>query len=220
MNLLGIDTSSKNLSIAIMRKGEIIVDFNRRMAHGASQIVPCLAKELKCTGMKLTDFDVFVLGKGPGSFTGLRVSYSIVKAFMLTTKKPVITIGSFVPMAHALCQKRKKVAVIADARRDLIYAASFVSFNNTARQEGSERLVVLSDYVAKKRDYCFVTYDEHLRQAVQAMSGVIDFFPKNVWPRASFLLESALDYYTKKIFTPIERLEPLYLHPKTCQIRK
>ncbi|MBU2103124.1 MAG: hypothetical protein KKF80_06980, partial [Candidatus Omnitrophica bacterium] len=139
---------------------------------------------------------------------------------VLTLDKPVITIGSFASMAYSLRAKKKKIAVIVDARRDLIYAASFVSSGGVLRQEGRERLVTLSDYIAKKREYCFVTYDEHLRQPAQGMPGTIEFYPKIVWPRASFLLEIAVDYYTKKLFTPIERLEPLYLHPKTCQIRR
>jgi tRNA threonylcarbamoyladenosine biosynthesis protein TsaB len=220
MNLLAIDTSSENISLSVMRKGKICVDFNQRVKFGASLITPLIEKSLKEASLSLDKIDAFVVGAGPGSFTGLRISFSIVKAFTCAIGKPLIKIGSFLSVAYPYKDKHEKIAVISDARRSLIYAASFKVKRDNLKMEGKEKLVNLDDFIKEKKDYFFITYDEHIREQVLKLNPKIDFYSKKVWPKASYLLELARDYYKKSEFTSLNRFEPLYLHPKTCQIRK
>jgi tRNA threonylcarbamoyladenosine biosynthesis protein TsaB len=196
-----------------------VADVNVRKDFGASSLLLYIDKYLKKLSLKLNMFDAFVVGKGPGSFTGLRISYSIVKALSIALKKPVITIGSFMSLAYPFRKKEAGIAVIADARRNLIYAASFMAKNGRLIAEGKERLIRLEEYLNEKHDYLFITYDDNLRKEALRQKLAIAFYPKNVWPRASYLLAQASFYYTKGIFTSPGKLEPLFLHPKTCQIR-
>lgn len=219
MNLLAIDTSSENVSLSILNKGKIIVDFNRRMKFGASKLISYLDKYIKEESLDLKEINAFILGAGPGSFTGLRISFSIVKAFVLALDKQVITMGSFWPCVYDFRDKYDKIAFISDARKNLIYAASFKVVKGILRIEGREKLVVLKDFLKDKRDYLFLTYNEHLREDALELYSKINFYPKNVYPKAKNLLFLGKSCYDNKRFTPIERLEPLYLHPKTCQIR-
>jgi len=218
MNLLGFDTSSSNLSLAIMRKGKIIYDFNRRLHFGASRLISYIEKALKSIPLDLADFDAFVVGKGPGSFTGLRISYSIIKALAYSTKKPIITIGSFWACAYPFQETKDKIAVISDARRNLIYFASFKCKNKKLYKEAKEKLVAIKEL--PKKDYFFISYDQYLRKQTLDCIGALDFYPKEVYPKARHLLMLARDKYGRGEFTPLDKLEPLYIHPKTCQIRK
>ncbi|UCD15550.1 MAG: tRNA (adenosine(37)-N6)-threonylcarbamoyltransferase complex dimerization subunit type 1 TsaB [Candidatus Omnitrophota bacterium] len=219
MNLLGIDTSSDNVSLGIIRKGRLAVDFNRRIKFGASKVMPVIEKYVKKTSLDLRKIDAFVVGAGPGSFTGLRISFSIVKAFSLSLDKPVIKVGSFFSMAYPYRKKHKKIAVIGDARRGLIYAASFKVNKDVLKIEGREELVDLESFVRRRKDYFFVSYEEHLKRKVLEAYPAIKFCNRQTWPRAGYLLELAKDYYVKGKFTALDKLVPLYLHPKTCQIR-
>ena len=218
MNLLGFDTSSPNLSLAIMKKGKLTYEFNRKIRFGASKLIIYIDKALKKTRLKLKDFDAFVIGAGPGSFTGLRISHSIIKALSYSTNRPIITIGSFFACAYQLCQSKEKIAVVADARRNLIYFSSFKCKNNKLQRQTKEKLIALEELGNKSE--LFVTYDQHLRTQIVKDNKRINFYPKDIYPKARYLLELAKEKYKRSDFVRVDRLEPLYIHPKTCQIRK
>ena len=219
MNLLGIDATSDNLSICATYKGKVIIDINKRIKFGASHLAEYIEKSLKKNKVRLDDFDSFVLGSGPGSFTGLRISFSIIKAFMMATKKKAIPIESSYSCAWPFRKKKEKIAVISDARRNLIYFSSFKSKNKKLAKEGKTQLLCL-DEVLKKKDYFFITYDSDLRAKIIDTNTSIDFYPKDVYPKMSNLIEIAEDKYYKKQSVSVGKLVPLYLHPKTCQVRK
>jgi len=220
MNILAIEASSENLSFSVMRQERIIVDYNRRIHFGASKIILYLEKSLKRVCLDFDDFDTFIIGSGPGSFTGLRISFSLVKAFMLALRKPVIALSSFYAIAYPFIARKKHIAVVADARRDLVYAASFKAERGSLRSEGRVQLVRLEEYLQNKRDYFFVAYDRPIREKALRLYPYLDFHRVDCYPCAKHLCFLGKDYYNKKRFTNIERLTPLYLHPKTCQIVK
>ncbi|MBU1122194.1 MAG: tRNA (adenosine(37)-N6)-threonylcarbamoyltransferase complex dimerization subunit type 1 TsaB [Candidatus Omnitrophota bacterium] len=220
MNLLAIDTTTDNVSLSIMKEDKIIVDFNRRIRFGASKVMPLIEKLIKKASLDLKKIDAFVIGAGPGSFTGLRISFSIVKGFGLALNKPIIKIGSFYSLAYPFIGgKHRNIAVVSDARRQLIYTASFKINKNSFKMEGKEKLIKLEDFVKGKKDCLFITHDKELRTKVLSLYPDISFYNKDVWPKSAYLLELAKSYYIKEKFTSVNKLEPLYLHPKTCQIR-
>ncbi len=220
MNLLALEASSLNISLCIKYQGKIISDINRKIPFGASLIIQWIDKELKKKHLGLKDMDAFVIGSGPGSFTGLRISFSLVKAFILALKKPAIMVGSFFPCAERLKKHSDKIVVIADARRNLIYAVSFKVKDGFLKKEAKEKLCSIEEFARNKKDYLFITYDRHLKEKVSAVEPRIKFYSQDIYPSARYLLPEAELCYNKGKFTPIEKLEPLYLHPKTCQIRK
>ena len=219
MNLLAIEASSENISLAIKYRGKIICDFNRKIQFGASLLIQWLDKALKKNRLELKDLDAFVVGSGPGSFTGLRISFSLIKAFMLAMQKPAIMVGSFFSCAQSLKNNPQKLAVIADARRNLIYGVSFTAKGGILKKEGKVKLFSIEEFVKNKKEHLFISYDRHLREKVLAIEPGINFHPQDIYPSARYLLPEAELCYNKGKSTPIEKLEPLYLHPKTCQIR-
>ena len=220
MNLLAIDTSTEMLSISILYRDRVVFDFNRRKKRSASKLITYLKKALDRLSLKPSNFDALVIGAGPGSFTGLRISFSVIKALAIATGLPVISIGSFESIVFQVKKKFSKVAAIADARRGLVYAATFKVKNGIMKKEKKERLYTLNDFLSKHQKYAFVTYDEHLQKDALNIKNSIEFYPKLIWPRARELAILARDYYKNNKFTPIERLEPLYIYPKECQIRR
>jgi len=220
MNLLAFDTSSYNLSLALLKKDKIVVDFNRLLKFGASSLIPTLEHYIKNSSMDLKKIDAFVVGEGPGSFTGLRIAFSIAKAFNASLKKPVIKIGSFFSMAYPFKDKYDRIAVISDARRNLIYAVSFRCRGGQIKKEGKEKLMLLSEYIKTHQDYFFITYDKNIREEALSLNPKLNFYSRDVYPKAKYLLELARLSYKKKEFIPLDKLKPLYLHPKTCQIRR
>ena len=219
MNLLAVDTSSGNLSFGIMVKDKIVLSFDRRIKFGASKLLTYLDSYCKSTPLDLKRIDAFVIGSGPGSFTGLRVSFSVIKALSISLNKPIISIGSFFSCAYPFVDRQEKIAVITDARRSLIYASSFLVKSGKLKKEEKEKLTSLEKFIKEKGKYFFITYDENIRRLALKVNPEINFYSKDVYPRAKNLLLLAKEYYNKEKFTLVSKLEPLYIHPKTCQIR-
>ncbi len=219
MNFLAIETSSDNAALCITHKGRVILDLNRRARFGASRMLGYIEKALKELPFSLADVDAFVVGAGPGSFTGLRISYSIVKAFVLSTNKPAIAVGSFFSCAYPLRKLSKTITVVGDARRNLIYHARFASANGSLKAQKKEQLLNSQDITSYK-DPLFVTYDSGLRDLLCSGNAKLHFYAKDIYPKARYLLPRAEELFRRGEFTPLDKLEPLYLHPKTCQVRK
>jgi tRNA threonylcarbamoyladenosine biosynthesis protein TsaB len=219
MNILAIDSSSENLSISMLSRGEALFDFNRCLKFGASKLVSFIDTNLRKHHINFDAIDVFALGLGPGSFTGLRASFSVVKALMIVLRKPAVCVESFYSMAYPFAGKYRKIAVISDARKGLVYAASFLVRSSVLNKEGKTSLVKLEDFARSKAEYFFITYDEHLYGQLSELNPKINSNQKIVYPKAKYYLEIAQTLAAKKRFVSIDKLEPLYLHPKTCQVK-
>lgn len=220
MKLLGIDASSETVSLACGVEDRIVFSVNRRRKYGASHIANYLASALRHLSCKVSFFDAFVIGAGPGSFTGLRISFGIVKALSLACDKPIFVVGSFFVPAFQLRQRYPRIAVISDARRNQVYAAAFQSTTSGIICKTREGLWDLETFVRAHKKYVFVTHDENLRRHLMRSSISPAVHPQNIWPSAQGLIALARAGYGKKYRAGVRKLEPLYVYPDDCQVRK
>jgi len=126
MILMGIDSSTPQASVAILKNGQILsqadVDATSTVS---SQILFLIDKVLKSTDLDLMRLDGFCLTTGPGSFTGLRVGASILKGLLLATSKPYVKIDTLEAIALQATPTSNKICAILDARKKEIYSAYF-----------------------------------------------------------------------------------------------
>jgi len=212
---LALDASSKNISLAIQKNGKIIFNYNNLKPFGASDLTAVLQKAAQKCGIKPKDFKAFIVGHGPGSFTGLRVSYAMAKALAIAFNKPLVTVPSFQAMVEPFIHDFKKITVITDARKGMVYWAEFI--NGTMK--GRERLGVLDAALTGVRDSFIVTYDANIRAAVLGKEKDLNVCVKDVYPQAAVLLAAGIAAYHEKRFVALNKFEPVYLHPKDCQVR-
>ena len=131
MIILAIDTSSSNCSAAISKDGELLANYNLNYEKQHSvMLMPILENMLKSIKLKIKDVDLFVTNVGPGSFTGLRIALSTLKAMALSMNKQLIAFNSFEVLAEPFIYSDKKILVIIDALRDTYYSALLQLINN------------------------------------------------------------------------------------------
>jgi len=220
INFLAVDATSANLSLYMSYGRDKEININRKLKFGASQLINYIDKSLRGAKIDLSGIDALVIGSGPGSFTGLRISFSVIKAFMIAKEKPVIVIPSFYSCAYPLKDKFANLAVVSDARRGLIYLSCFKAENGNLIKQGKERLITLDQLIKIDKKYLLITYEPQLRDKILSLNSKLSIYPKDVFPKAKYLISLAELYYNKSRFTSLDKLKPLYLHPKTCQIRK
>ncbi len=129
MKLLALEFSTEAASLALMENGVpvalLAVDAGHRRSQG---IFDAVEKLLKGAGWTLADVEAFAVGRGPGSYTGLRVSLTAANGWALPEKKKVWTVSSGAALAAELLAEQpsvSRVVVWGDARRGTIWAGLF-----------------------------------------------------------------------------------------------
>ena len=140
MKILGIDTSSKFLNIALSEDEDIIKEESHLLdRRQASQLIPIVKELLRKSKTPVKRIDAFIIGLGPGSFTGLRIGVSAIKGFGIATGKPCIGVASIDAIACNARENNRDIIPIIDAKRGQVYAAIY------RRKAG--RLKRLSEYM-------------------------------------------------------------------------
>ena len=93
--ILCIETGTDICSVGIAKDGELLSlresDEGRDHARKVGVFVDELLRE---TGIVPDDLDAVAVGKGPGSYTGLRIGVSFAKGLCYGLQKPLVAVGS------------------------------------------------------------------------------------------------------------------------------
>jgi tRNA threonylcarbamoyladenosine biosynthesis protein TsaB len=175
MLLLATDTSGKQGSIALARAGERSTDSDDvqlietvSLTGGtfSAQLVPQIAGLLSSHGFTKNDIDAFVVGSGPGSFTGLRIGLAAVKALAEVLAKPIAPVSLLEVCAFASGVQGKVMAAL-DAGRGDVYVGEY-EIPAKAGQVPREHLLTRSEFVSQARGWMVVTSDSVLADAAVA----------------------------------------------------
>lgn len=171
MNILMIDTSGPACGAAISRDGQIVCEMQLTSGRTHSQrVMPLVDQALTLCEMAVSDIDLFGAVVGPGSFTGVRIGVSTVKALAHAAGKPCIGIDALEALAANVLGFDGVICPILDARAQQVYGAMFESGMPPKRmmEDTAEKLTAFLDRVeAVGRDALF------LGDGVAAMQGAI-----------------------------------------------
>ena len=123
ITLLALDTSTEACSVALLHKGEkTYLDELAQRTH-TKRILPMIDELLVNSGINLKQVDVLAFGRGPGSFTGVRVGAGIAQGLALGADLPVIAVSNLTAMAQAAFElyQAENVAAAIDARMNEVY---------------------------------------------------------------------------------------------------
>jgi len=124
MNLLALETSSPVLSAAVKKGSGRTLETKVRGAFShAENLLPVIDRLLKRRRLRIQDIDAFLIGRGPGSFTGLRIGFATLKGFLAVQKKPCYGAMSLDLIAENVkLEDGAGLSVALDAYREKIYA--------------------------------------------------------------------------------------------------
>lgn len=137
MKILSLDTSSKICSVSILEDTDLIVEkhIENELTH-SQKLMPLVDELLKESHLALTDFNLYVCSVGPGSFTGVRIGVSTIKAFSDVTNIPITSVSSLESLAYNTLESNYQkdanfVLSIIDAKNDNVYYGLFKREKNT-----------------------------------------------------------------------------------------
>jgi len=194
MNILAIDTSSRTGSVALLRDDQVFAAVSSADEGPHSQrLFRDVDLVLRESGVPPPQVDVYAVATGPGSFTGVRVGVTAVKAWAEVYSKPVAAVSALEAMAAQAPPGETLVAGVADAHRGQFFAGLYERDGDALRRRGDD--VVLSP--AECLDYL-------LQQAAGARFAICTTAPDQV--RAA--LEAAAHHNAALAGVRVEQADP------------
>ena len=132
MIVLSIDSSSKVATVAILKDDVLLGEYilNDKREHSVI-LMPLIENLLKECNLSIDDIDGYVVSKGPGSFTGLRIGMATIKGMSFGNNKPYISISSLDALAYNLISFNGIICPIMDALRENVYTALYKNNNDS-----------------------------------------------------------------------------------------
>ena len=218
MRVLSLDSATEVASCAIIEDskllGEVIINY--KMQHSKT-LLPIIDSLLNSLDLTLKDIDGFVVSKGPGSFTGLRIGMATIKGFSQGTKKPFVSVSTLDSLAYNMCYTGGIVCPILDALRGNIYTALY-TFSGTDFITISDYMIISAEELIsllKKHNspICFIG-DGIIKHGALLKESLpnVSFAPANLnLARASSLGEIGLKRLSKGKQDSIYDASPMYL---------
>jgi len=136
-NLLAIDASTHRASVALSWNGHFFSENIDATAEHAQLLLPMIQRLLSASGAELSALDGIVFGRGPGSFTGLRIACSVAKGLAFAHDLPLYPVSGLFTIAAQVfssCHHSTPVLSMLDARMNQVYWAYYPNAEHMASE--------------------------------------------------------------------------------------
>ena len=224
MYILAIDTSTDILGVALAKDKIVLAQQNVNIGRRHfEKVFPAINRALKRARLSLKKIDLLAVALGPGSFTGMRIGVTIAKGLAFATGKPVVGVSTLDVIAKNILADDNDICVVMDAKRNLLYGAIYEADGALLKRKSPYLLIGIRDLLKRiKQRTIFVGDGLNLYQGLiqKRKKALAVFAPASNWlPAAGNLALLAGERFKKEKNSDPNKLLPLYLYPKECQIR-
>lgn len=213
MKILHIETSSKNCSVAISDGEEILclceeVSDNYKQSESLHSFVEWA---LEGAEISLKELDAISLGKGPGSYTGLRIGAASAKGFCYGLKLPLIAVNSLDSMVEEFVNQGFELIIpLIDARRMEVYTAFFDGTSGEMIKE-TEAKILDENSFSELADKKVLFIGDGAVKAQEILNLPNAEFKSDIYPSAKGLVKKSVEKFNQKDFEDTAYFEPFYL---------
>ncbi|WP_445374611.1 tRNA (adenosine(37)-N6)-threonylcarbamoyltransferase complex dimerization subunit type 1 TsaB [Photorhabdus tasmaniensis] len=215
--ILAIDTATEACSVALWNDGAVLAQFEISPREHTQRILPMVQSVLAEAEVSLQQLNALAFGRGPGSFTGVRIGVGIAQGLALGAELPVIGVSTLNMMAQGVFRLTGATQVLTaiDARMGEIYWGQYVR-DQEGKWLGSETEAVLRPEQAKAIMDSFhgewaiagtgwQTYPQLMESHLTLTDSDITL------PHAEDMLPLAVQMWQNGEVTAVEHAEPVYL---------
>ncbi|QET81575.1 tRNA (adenosine(37)-N6)-threonylcarbamoyltransferase complex dimerization subunit type 1 TsaB [Aeromonas veronii] len=220
MKILAVDTATEACSAALLVGDKLFSRWEEAPRDHTRKILPMVQAVLEDAGISLSDLDAIAFGRGPGSFTGVRIGISVAQGLAFGAGVPLIGISTLAAMAQGAYRLdgAQQVLTAIDARMNEVYFGRYELIDGRMQLVGDEVVsepAALVDVRGKLAGpvTCvgtgFETYAETL-------SGLADELAVSQvrFPAAEDMLPLARAAWLAGEAVPVEQATPVYLRDK------
>lgn len=127
MKLLAIDTSGDACSAALLLDGRVDQLLETAPRRHGERLLPMMQTLLDRAGIQVTDLDAIAFGRGPGSFTGVRIAVAVAQGAAFGADLPLIPVSTLRAMAQGQYRRgaQRRLLTALDARMGEVYWGCF-----------------------------------------------------------------------------------------------
>ena len=213
MKILHIETSSRNCSVAISDGEELLclceeVSENYKQSESLHTFVEWA---LEGAEISLKEIEAVSLGKGPGSYTGLRIGAASAKGFCYGLKVPLIAVNSLETMIEPFLRQNYDVIIpLIDARRMEVYCAIFDGNSGEMISETEAKILDEQSFTELEgKKILFV--GDGAKKAKEILQLENADFVENIYPSAKYLIKKSVEKFNRQDFEDVAYFEPFYL---------
>jgi tRNA threonylcarbamoyladenosine biosynthesis protein TsaB len=220
LKILAVDTATEACSAALLVGEQVFSRWEEAPRDHTRKILPMVQAVLDDAGITLDELDAIAFGRGPGSFTGVRIGIGVAQGLAFGAGVPLIGISTLAAMAQGVhrLDGAEQVLTAIDARMNEVYFGRYELIDGRMQLVGDE---VVSDPEAlvdvrgklAGRVTCvgtgFETYGEIL-------SGLADELVASQvrFPAALDMLPLARSAWLAGEAVAVEQATPVYLRDK------
>lgn len=219
MLILGVDTSGKDGSIALVkcdqRSARALEVVPLEGGTFSAQLVPQISDTLNRHGLSKRDIEGFAVVSGPGSFTGLRVGLAAIKGLAEVLQKPIAAVSLLEAVARS-SELQGEVVAALDANRGEVYAAEF-HISGSQAKVSRQQLLTLAEFASVSGDRRIITPDAKIADFVRGQGLRVIQISR---PRADTIARLGLEKIQTGEAVPPEALDANYIRRSDAELKK
>jgi tRNA threonylcarbamoyladenosine biosynthesis protein TsaB len=217
LKILALDTSTEHCTVALWRDGEVDARHEHVGQRHSLRLLPMIDGLLDRHGIDVKDLDGIAFGKGPGSFTGLRIACGVTQGLAFGSGLPVVGIVTLLALAETA--QAARVVCCMDARMGEIYHAAYSRAGADWTPVSEPSLCApRSAPVLPAGDWtgCGSGFSAHGDVLRQAYGGRLSAIMPDVFPHAREIARLAAREFEAGRAVAAEQALPLYVRDKVA----
>ena len=216
-NLLAIETSSEACSVALRVSGKAREEHVHAPRRHAELLLPAIQRLLAEAELTLSALDAIAFGRGPGSFTSLRIGIGVVQGLAWAAQRPVVPCSSLAAVAQDALDRAgdaaSHVCVAVDARMHEVFSAEFERGPDGLARAYSEERVGPPSSLTFDASRTFIAAGSGFEQFAELQGGrdAAVTCIADAWPRASAIARLAEAWLAHHDPLPADQAQPVYI---------
>ncbi|VAW70539.1 tRNA threonylcarbamoyladenosine biosynthesis protein TsaB [hydrothermal vent metagenome] len=218
MKIIAIDTATEACSAALYLDGLYTGQFKIAPRQHTQLILQMIDDLLRQAGIKIADLDALAFGRGPGSFTGVRIATGIVQGLAFANDLPVIPVSTLASIAQFACNKHQQKNIIAgiDARMGEMYWGCYrQSENGLMILDGVEQVTPASEVSVPDSQVKWLgagtAWQSYSEELERCLSTQISEIHSGYLPTSSSIAQLAVYEYEQGRVLEASQALPVYL---------
>jgi tRNA threonylcarbamoyladenosine biosynthesis protein TsaB len=224
MKLLAVETATEACSAALYLDGEVIERYQVSPRDHAQLILPMIDGLMHEAGLRLSDLDALAFGRGPGSFTGVRIATGVIHGIALGADLRIVPVSTLAAVAQEFFDRSGDLYANAftamDARMGEIYFAVYRrAVSGFAELVGEEKVtpaesIVFPDVSGAGIGTGWGPYRDVL---ADKLAGRVDLIETDNLPRAGAVARLGAHGFARGLAVEVEDAQPVYLRNKVAK---
>lgn len=224
MLVLSVDSSCSTATCALVKDDGILaeINLNDKKQHSVilMDLIDSILNEYK---IDVNDLDAFIISRGPGSFTGLRIGMATLKGLAFAANKPLVSVSTLDALAYNAISFQGIICPIMDALRDNVYTCLYKNENNNLTSLIEENCLDINELVTilKEQDLPIIFVGDGIAKHKEFLQVNVpnSFFAPNTsnFPKASSVGELGIKKIKEGTIEDINTINPIYLRKSQAE---